>query len=235
MRAALEEKRQRIVAVAMRHFAERGYAAARVADMARELRIAKGSIFQHFGSKERLFLEAYRLAVTRLPAWDDAPDEVRERGVFATVEYWLERAEHLVREDWIPYRMTLLGNYGADLSLRREINRHLVEQDPYGTARLVRRGVESGELRQDVDPELLVSVLDWTMDRFQDALLTEELDSGLFHRPGGGLRRQERIRQFLEVLRSALGAPASARRGGGKPRRPPRPKNAFGRRARPGE
>ena len=31
---------------------------------------------------------------------------------------------------------------------------------------------------------MMVSILDWTMERFQDALLTEELDPGLFRRQG---------------------------------------------------
>ena len=45
-------KRERIVEAAMRHFAASGYHAARVEDIATELGIAKGSIFQHFGSKQ---------------------------------------------------------------------------------------------------------------------------------------------------------------------------------------
>lgn len=197
----------------MRHFATRGYPAARVEDMASELRIAKGSIFQHFGSKERLFLAAYREAVARLPAYQDAPEEVRRAGFFATLRYWLERTEHLVREDWVPYRMTLLGNYGSDLALRREINRFLASEDPYGTAALVRDALGRGELREDVDPELLTWVLDWTLERFQDALLTEELDPGLFRRVGSGPEQtRARIDQFLAILRGALGPRPSRHR-----------------------
>ena len=50
-------------------------------DVAAELGISKGSVFQHFGSKAGLFLAAYRRAVETLPAW-------------------LERTEHLVQENW---------------------------------------------------------------------------------------------------------------------------------------
>ena len=75
-----ELKREAIVETAMRHFAEHGYQGARVEDMATELGIAKGSVFQHFGSKAGLFFEAYKKAVLSLPAWLDAPKEVVERG-----------------------------------------------------------------------------------------------------------------------------------------------------------
>jgi TetR/AcrR family transcriptional regulator len=42
----------------MRLFAEGGYQGAKVEDIATELGIAKGSIFQHFGSKAGLFFAA---------------------------------------------------------------------------------------------------------------------------------------------------------------------------------
>jgi TetR/AcrR family transcriptional regulator len=220
------DKRDRIIETAMRHFASRGYHAARIEDMARELAIAKGSVFQHFGSKQKLFLAAYERAVSRLPAYQDAPEAVRSEGFFATLRYWLARTEHLVREDWIPYRMTLLGNYGTDLALRREINRFLLAEDPYGNAAFVREGLERGELRSDVDRDLIASILDWTVERFQDALLTEELDPGLFRRHGSEPERTAaRIDEFLDVLRGAIGARETG--GGTRRARPP-----GGRRAR---
>jgi TetR/AcrR family transcriptional regulator len=186
-----ENKRSKIIDVAMKHFAEQGYHAARVGDMATELGIAKGSIFQHFGSKDGLFFEVYKKAVRSFSRYLDAPSEVRERGFFEVLHYWLERTEHLIREDWIPYRVSLLGNYGTDLALKREI----------------RFGIERGELRSNLDLEMTVSIVDWTMERFQDALVTEELDPGLFRRGGEVTEKKEtRIAQFLDILQRAIGA-----------------------------
>jgi hypothetical protein len=51
---------------------------------------------------------------------------------------------------------------------------------------------------------MIVSMVDWLMDRCQDAMVTEELDPGLFgyhHRPGV---RDQRVREFIELLRSAV-------------------------------
>lgn len=201
-----EAKRERIVEVALRHFAEHGYQGARVEDLAAELGIAKGSIFQHFGSKAGLFFATYKRAVTMLPAWLDAPPDVLEKGFFATLSYWLHRTEHLIHEDWIPYRVSLIGNYGTDLKLKREINRFLVGEDPYGTLDFVEFGMKRGEVRDDIDVEMTTSMVDWLAERFQDALVTEELDPGLFHRhPNQPQRRQMRIEQFAELLRSAIG------------------------------
>jgi AcrR family transcriptional regulator len=206
LRPRTEAKRARIVEAAMRHFAQQGYEAARVADIADELNIAKGSIFQHFGSKDALFLEAYKKAARAFSPYLNVPPDVHARGFFEILRYWLGRTEHMVREDWIPYRIYLMGNYGTDLALRREINRFLISEDPYGRVAFVRFGLERGELRKDLDVEVIVSIIDWMVERFQDALLTEELDPGLFRRQGEAPEKKEaRINQFLEILRRAIG------------------------------
>jgi AcrR family transcriptional regulator len=202
-----QAKRDRIVESAMRQFAERGYQGAKVEDIAIELGIAKGSIFQHFGSKSGLFLHAYKRAVLTLPAWLDAPDAVRSEGFFATVRFWLERTEHLIKEDWIPNRVVLIGNYGTDLTLKRDINRWLVSEDPYGTLEFVEWGQQREEVRADVDLEIIVSMVDWLSNSLQDALVTEELDPGLFHRLAGQPERQRmRVEHFTVLLESAIGA-----------------------------
>ena len=105
----------------------------------------------------------------------------------------------------------LLGNYGTDLVLKREINRFLMTEDPYGTVAFVRFGLGRSELRKDMEVEMIVSILDWTMERFQDALLTAELDPGLFRRQGEMPEKKEaRIRQFLAVLQRAVGAASAS-------------------------
>ena len=218
--ARSRDKRERILVAAMRHFAERGYEAARVEDLARELGIAKGSVFQHFGTKEGLFLAAYRRAVEALPRYQDAPLAVRTRGFFPTLRYWLERTEHLLREDIVSYRLTLIGNYGSDLALRREINRYLAGEDAYGTMAFVQEGLDRGELRRDVEAELVASVLEWNVERFQDALLAEELFPGFFRRrPKGPARLRRRIDEFLRVLEGAIGTSAPVRSKRPSPRR----------------
>jgi AcrR family transcriptional regulator len=201
-----EDRRGAMVEAAMRRFAEHGYDGVRVEDVSGDLGLAKGTVFKYFGTKERLFLAAYRSAVAALPRYLDAPSATRRHGFFAVLRYWLRRTEHLVREDWVPYRVTLVGGYGTSLRLRREINRMLSEEDPYGTAAFVRFGIERGEVRDDIDPAMIVAMLDWLTERFQDALVTEELDPGLFpHRGDRTAATRERIDQFLDLLRGAIG------------------------------
>ena len=134
-----------------------------------------------------------------------------DEGFFPVVLYWLQRTEHLVHEDFVPYRVSLIGNYGTDLALKRDINRFLLSEDPYGTLEFVEFGMRRGEVRGDLDLEVVVSLVDWLAGSLQDALVTEELDPGLFHRWRGQPDRQKlRVEQFVEILRSAIGERAPA-------------------------
>jgi AcrR family transcriptional regulator len=202
--AQLAAKREAMVAAAIRAFAEHGYEGTRVEAIADELGIAKGSVFAHFGSKSGLFLAAYRTAVRQLPRWRDAPDEVSAGGFFATVRYWLGRTGHLVRDDWTVYRVTLIGNHGTDLGIKREVVRFLADEDPYGTASFVAWGIDRGEVRDDLSADLVTGVLDWLAERFQDAQVTDELDPGLFRRASAA-DQARRVDEFVELLRSAIG------------------------------
>jgi len=200
-------RKERIVAVAMQHFAERGYDGVRIEEIAREAGVAKGAVFGYFTSKAGLFLAAYQAAARSFSSYLEAPPEIREQGFFAVITYWLLRTPHLIREDWVPYRVTLLGNYCSSLQLRREITQFLLREDPYGTQAFVQSGVDRGEIRRDIDVRMVVSLVDWLMDRFQDAAVTEELDPGLF---GSAAQsppvRDVRVQEFVELLRSAIGA-----------------------------
>ena len=200
--AEAEARRERVVASAMRQFAEHGYRGARVEDIAHEVGIAKGTVFLDFGSKEGLFLEAYQAALRLLPAWLDAPEEVVAQGFWATLEWWLHRAEDLAATDPVPHRVAMIGRIDAGIGLRRPIDRFMRSEDPYGTLEFVEFGVRRGELREDVDAEMLASMLDWAAERFQDALISEDLDPGLIHRQPE--RRGMRIKEFVEILREGI-------------------------------
>jgi TetR/AcrR family transcriptional regulator, fatty acid metabolism regulator protein len=197
-----EERRERIVQAAMRRFAEHGYRGAHVEDIAQEVGVAKGTVFLDFASKEGLFLAAYQRAVSMLPAWLDAPAEIVDQGFWAVLDWWLQRTEELVSSNPVPNRVAQIGRYDTGLGLRRPIERFMRSEDPYGTLEFVELGVRGGEIRNDVDVEMIASMLDWAAERFQDALVSEELDPGLIHRRPE--RRGMRIKEFLEVLHDGI-------------------------------
>ena len=209
-------RQQAIVAAAMEQFAAHGYEGARIEVIARQAGVAKGAVFGYFTSKAGLFLAAYAAAARTFRRYLEAPPGVLARGFFAVLGYWLERTPHLIRDDLTAYRVTLLGNYCSDLARRRDITQFLVREDPYGMQEFIDFGIARGEVRADLDRPLVVSLTGWLVDRFQDAIVTQELDPGLF---GAGLAppqvQQLRVRQFVELLQRAIGTGHEPGSGGG--------------------
>ena len=195
-------RRDRIIDAAMRHFAERGYRGGKVEDIAVEVGVAKGTVFLDFGSKDGLFLAAYEHAVSMLPAWLDAPEAIIADGFWATLDWWLEHTEDFVERDPVPNRLAVIGRYDAGMGVRLPIDRFMRSEDPYGTLEFVEFGVGTGEVRDDVDAEMLASMLDWAAERFQEALVSADLDPGLIHRRPE--RRGMRIKEFVEILRHGI-------------------------------
>jgi TetR/AcrR family transcriptional regulator, transcriptional repressor for nem operon len=55
-----ERTRERIIRAAARRFRSRGSEGAAIGDLMRDLRLTHGGFYRHFGSKEELFVEAFR-------------------------------------------------------------------------------------------------------------------------------------------------------------------------------
>lgn len=207
-----EAKRNRILDVAARQFAQNGFHGTRVVDIANALGIAKGSVFQHFASKEGLFLEVYKRATRCFPRYLDAPVDVRQAGVFEIVRHLLARTQQLIDENWIPYRIVVLGNHGTGLALRREINRFLLTEDPYGTRELVQFGLDHRELSQDLNVEIMIVMIDWIMDHFQNLLLMDTSEPARQRRPTEiSKQTDDIIIQLVTLLRRAVSAAPSSR------------------------
>ncbi|MEO8330216.1 MAG: TetR family transcriptional regulator, partial [Candidatus Nanopelagicales bacterium] len=75
-----ELTRQRTLDIAGQLFGEVGYAETKLEDIAAQVGVTKGAILRHFGSKEQLFVAAYKHVMTVNPSWLDVPADVLEGG-----------------------------------------------------------------------------------------------------------------------------------------------------------
>jgi AcrR family transcriptional regulator len=81
----------RLVVAARTLFAERGYSAVNVADICKSAKVAKGSFYRYFDSKEAIFLEAARSTVDAVgDQLDQLPAGMSERQA-------TEKLQHLMR------------------------------------------------------------------------------------------------------------------------------------------
>ena len=199
-----EVTRQKILDAAGALFGDVGYAEAKLEDIATKVGVTKGAVLRHYGSKEQLFVAAYKHVMTENNSWLDVPDEVLSEGFFAVLRYWLmTTAERSA--DSLPLRMYFLGRSCGDLSAQRQINRYLRSEDPDRTLEFVEYGMSRGEISADQDPYLVAAFLDWTIDGYQGSAFADDLDrSGLF-RTADFERAQVTAEALVEMLRRSFG------------------------------
>ncbi|WP_275098585.1 TetR/AcrR family transcriptional regulator [Sedimenticola hydrogenitrophicus] len=149
---------QAVLDVAAGLFAEKGYDATSMSEVARGAGVSKANVFHHFRSKHQLYLEVIREACRDSSA---ALRQGRVSGSTVTEQLSAFLAHHL------------------DTLLRREqvsrlVVREVMESSPEGGKELaeqvffegfselvaiVREGQESGEFRRDLDPALLAHLI----------------------------------------------------------------------------
>jgi AcrR family transcriptional regulator len=141
-----------ILAVAMREFADKGLAGARIDAIAAATRTSKRMIYYYFGSKEGLYVavleQAYRgiraiEADLHLP--DLAPEAALRKLVAHTVDYQRDNPDfiRLVMNENI-HR----GEYLAQSKTIQQLNVPAIDS----LRALYERGVQTGVFRKDIDP-----------------------------------------------------------------------------------
>lgn len=165
-----EEKKSRIIEAAAKVFARKGYAATRIAEVAVEAGIGKGTVYEYFKSKEALFFDVFQwlfagravvsrfsvdietlggTAAERLMALNDAiiTAWMKEMDSFVLImEFWSASASSAIRDQFKTAFKAAYENFGSLVS------------------KLLHAGIATGEFRPDTDVEAVAAALVGTWD-----------------------------------------------------------------------
>ena len=143
--------RERILESATEVFARRGFHGARVADIAETAGIAYGLVYHHFKNKDEILAAIFDLRwgeyVGYIEAIAEQPLSFSER-IAKLVHYWVET----FRQD--PHMMTVIINEVSrsyEFIESHDIAAVLTAFD--AIEKVIRKGVEAGEARADLDPK----------------------------------------------------------------------------------
>ena len=151
LRADARQNRTRILAVAKAAFANFG-ANASLDDVAKRAGVGPGTLYRHFPTRADLLTAVYQAAAEKLAA--AAADFAETLPPLEALRAWL-----LLFVDYLAEKRIITPALGALVD-----DPHKVYEASYGqiweaVRRLVRRSVESGDLRADLDPIDLLRAL----------------------------------------------------------------------------
>jgi len=203
------DKQQRILDTAVDEFASHGFRQASVNRMVQKLGIAKGSIFQYFGTKEGLFHVVFDHAVELVRrSLRQVKQHTAETGFFERIRQSLLAGVLFIDHHPKIYKIYLKMVFQEDFPLRAEFLQqvHLFSSEYLRPQ--VEAGIAAGDLRPDLDIDAAVFFLDALMDRFLQAYCVSFLDagSGLYQAPEHEM--EKRVKEFVQLIRKGMGAEA---------------------------
>jgi TetR/AcrR family transcriptional regulator len=147
------QTRARIVAAAERHFAERGFEAARLEDIAADVGIRRAAIFYHFGDKQELYDAVLDAAFAGALSGMSNDGTLAER-----LETWLANWIDYVAQRPSVARLILREAANAQPSVKSPLER--AGQAPIAWFRaVIDEGIAKGELKPVADPYRFISLM----------------------------------------------------------------------------
>jgi AcrR family transcriptional regulator len=161
-----ERTRQMIVERAAPVFNMHGYFGASMSDLIRETRIGKGGIYNHFESKEALAVEAFEFAVElvreRFRKELVGKESAAER-LLAIIAVFRSLIDDPPLPGGCPVLNTAIEADDTNPPLRDRAKQVMDEWQEL-IIRVARKGIRKGELRPEIDPEALASVVTATLE-----------------------------------------------------------------------
>ena len=156
-----ERTRQRIVELAAPVFNRQGFVGASLRDLIDATGLEKGGIYNHFGSKELLALEAYDFAMTRVTeslarSQDGASDAVDR--LERMIRAFARSARRPAIEGGCPIMNTAIEADDTHPELRDRARESMTLWHRL-VGRIVKDGKAAGTLHDDVDPYALASTI----------------------------------------------------------------------------
>jgi TetR/AcrR family transcriptional regulator len=200
-------KQERVLDAAIEEFAQQGFSMASMNRMVQRLGIAKGSLFQYFGSKEGLFRFVFDHAVALVrKSLRQVKQETADADFFERIQRSLLAGVQFINHHPRVYQIYLKMIFQENFPLRSEFLQqvHLFSAE-YLTP-LVEAGMARGELRPDLDVGTTVFFLDALLDRFLQAYCVSFLDAGAGLYQAEGKDLEQRAQACIRLLRRGMAA-----------------------------
>ena len=157
-----EQTRQNLLDSALRVFSRKGYEVARLQDIAAEADVTRGAIYHHFGSKAELYTALVDEASTEGNAL--IAQAIGEGGSFLdvmrrTFEYSFRAIEERPRLRAVMELISFKTGVSEELAELTARQRLQTRQSIAQISGYIQMGIESGELRPNLDPEAAAATL----------------------------------------------------------------------------
>lgn len=200
-----EEKRHRILEVATKEFAKKGYHDASISNIASKSGISVGAVYKYFDNKQDLFLTIADHSIDRMEQLLLGLAEADE-DVIIKVEKILREIISASRENGV---LVKLYNGMTAINDKKLAKQFAVEMESM-TARIyteaIIEGQKNGEIRKDIDPQVAALLIDNLFMNLQFSYAGDYYEERFKIFCGEDVHQRDEfiIEQILKFIKSAL-------------------------------
>jgi len=200
-----DEKKERILSIASEEFSRKGYAGASINSIVGRLGIAKGSLFQYFGTKDGLFRFVFSRALERVKDnLRDVRDNARRKDLSSRLNDTLLAGAWFIRRQPLLYRLYLQLLTDDTIPFRKDMLLALRKYSLEYIRSLLEDARQRGELADHVDLNRAAFMLDAVMDRFLQAQAVPHMDAGLGLFGGDMAGIQDWITDLVQMIQKGV-------------------------------
>lgn len=200
-----EEKRRRIIEIATKEFAKKGYHDASISNIASKSGISVGAVYKYFDNKQDLFLTIVDHSIDRM--------EKLLLGLAKADEDIIIKVEKILREIISASRENgvLIKLYNSMTAINdRKLARQFAVEMESMTARIytqaIIEGQKNGEIRNDIDPRVAALLIDNLFMNLQFSYAGDYYEERFKIFCGEDIHQRDEfvIEQILKFVKSAL-------------------------------
>ena len=149
-----EDRYNQIILASIEVFSRTNYEKATTALLAKEAGVAEGTLYKYFPSKKELFLGCCRYIEAQLiERYNAIYEEYRDQPLESLKRVGQSYLDFVKENPGMRKFLAFVLNNTFDEDFLREL-KDFIDLNRRATERLIRRAIEKGELRKDIDPRV---------------------------------------------------------------------------------
>jgi len=193
-----KEKQEKVLKVAIEEFAKNGYQKCSIQTIADRAGIAKGSMYQYFDSKKELFFYILELGgQEKMKIAAEIMHQNPAQSFFRMMEAMFIVGMRFAVQHQELYRIYQDLQETAPHEIRQEFNSRMESLGKHYYSALIRQAVEKGDVRDDINEDLISFIFYTLLRSFADFLIEKtDINDEDAH--------NEFIKQFMEVIKNGI-------------------------------
>lgn len=200
-----EEKRIKILTVAVAEFANKGFENANINTIAKNAEVSVGSLYKYFNTKVELFLTSVDYGVGCL---EGILGEVvmSDEDVMSKLEHLIRKAIAFSREHAVMIRLYNEFTTESNSELGRELADRMERITAEAYKEAIIRGQADGEIRSDIDPSMAAFMIDNMLMNIQFAYACDYYSNRYKIYAGEDIFEKDEfaVENFLRFAKAAL-------------------------------